>query len=290
MAKFRLYNIQLLPNSDESEVGIAGYKKLFSALRDKNREMIRDQKIKKFHPKDAKGNYIGPFEFNFPAGFVWGVFKKYSDPSKVVDIKTGKTIIDKRIHTSAVTDIKEAFYVFDTKRHLLAIEEGRGALPSPKEFESVLSDFLYEIAEETFPNYTLSINLISEPGGLERIRSEATGYKSAKISLNEPNGAASDLLEEMQRKRIKKMNLDITAGRGGVMKDLPEIANTMLKAATSHGEFNISYTTGDINSPNLKVKNYNSQSNPRTFVTRQGTDEDMSEYMGRIYNSIPSIE
>lgn len=93
MAKFRIYNIQLLPDEEAvDEVGALGYRKLFSELRDLNNTYLRDKTQALFHYGLPGDTYIAPHDFKFPAGSIYGNFCRYTKTDELTELRTGKTI------------------------------------------------------------------------------------------------------------------------------------------------------------------------------------------------------
>lgn len=166
MAKFRVYNVQLLPvDSTEGEVGIAGYKKLFSMLRDKNKERVRSGTEGTFHYRHSESVFIGPADVQSGSGYVYGNFVRYTKTEAVHELATNKQLYKSKGRTG-VSEREELPFVFDAASHLFAIDSS-GVFPPAQMFGDALAKMLNEAIGDHFPKHELTINVLSKKGALD---------------------------------------------------------------------------------------------------------------------------
>ena len=93
MANFRIYNIQLLPNTSEhDDIGVAGYKNIFAEFRNRTNEARKAKNLLSYHRDVGRDAHFGPHEFRPKAGYVWGKFVRYKRTGQVDDLNTMKPI------------------------------------------------------------------------------------------------------------------------------------------------------------------------------------------------------
>lgn len=295
MAKFRIYNIQLLPTEDEAEVGVSGYKRLFARLRDENNAHLSANTHLNYHyPLNVDGGdiYLGPWDFHFPSGFVIGHFVRYRKTDKVTALTTGKTLFESK-GKPAISTKYEIPFVFDAERHLFAIDSGRNLLPSAENFAKVLLHWLAPIAVKHFPNHSLTINLISRAKGLEEVFRTAVSYKTAYIHLNAPNGDdALDVLGEMRDSKMQKLVMDVSGGDGRMTK-LPEFVKMILRSVPGYGWSTLSYFVNDgkPGEGKTRLQTYDSREQPLTFTMRHGSaDRDEQGFLLRVADTLSRLD
>lgn len=295
MAKFRIYNIQLLPQDDVEEVGVSGYKRLFARLRDENQSHLSANTHLNFHyPLKTDGGdiYIGPWDFHFPSGYVTGHFVRYRKTDKVTALTTGKTLFESK-GKPAVSTKHEIPFVFDANRHLFAIDAGGNLLPSADAFVKTLFHLLGSVAAKHFPNHTLTINLISRAKGLEEVFNTAVSYKTAFVYLNGPNGDdALDVLGEMRDSKMHKLTLDVSGGDGRMIK-LPEFVKKILRSVPGHGWSTLSYfvSEGKPSEGKTRLQTYDSREQPLTFTMRHGSsDKDEEGFLLRAADTLSALD
>lgn len=285
MAVFIFYNIQLLPNVNSDEVGVKGYKKLFTLLRDKNKSKFREKRHLDYHFNINKNSYIGPYDFFSETGGINGNFVRYSDTDNVSELLTDKAIFDQENKPTTVVVGKKKFpFIFDAKKHVLGIEKNAAPAEDYIKLEEILIYFLRDISDEHFPKHTLTVNLISSPNELERILDNAIFYKSVEIDLIAPNGDdAEDILDEMRDSKMHKLHIRGASG-GANMSGLPDFIKKMLPSAQTHGTIKLRYVTEIPNSTNneTKISSYNSEKSPLTFTVRSSkSDTDERNFLRR---------
>lgn len=296
MAKFRVYNIQLLPlNKSTDEVGIRGYKNLFSKFRSHNRSMIKERKEGYYHFRQNDDTFIGPVsDFHFPPGYVYGEFSRYRKVEHVKELGTEKKLFTAGARTGITSEERIAF-VFDANSHLFAIEAPPW-LPPSQPFADALANMLAPIASSEFPGYELTIHCLSKKSGLEKVFSTATSYSVIDLDLTFRNGHdTEELLQELKDTRTKSLTVRASAGKGGRISRLPNFVRAMVVAAsTGLGSARITYfTPQQVGNRILERQQiYDTRDMPVTFqVNRtQAAMGDASEFYARIQEKLAHID
>jgi len=294
MAKFRIFNIQLLPvSSGIKEVGNAGYKKLFARLRDENMRQIAQGRHADFHWKLHGDGLFGPKTFSFEAGYVCGEFQRYKKAARVSDFKTEKTVLPTSRTGRQVQDRVNIPYIFDTKRHIFAIaEEG---LPKQRDAVKALTYLLEKVAADNFPDYSLKINSVSTQSGLDEVLQQATGYKSAELTLHFPNGGGSTgLLQDLKDSHAETLEVAAKAAPNGEMPKLPQLVVDLLKKTMTHGRGKITYMVKDARGK-FRKRFFDTESKSQAFQVNKTAAEDEATFFRRVKRkldkqSLPDIE
>jgi hypothetical protein len=288
MAKFSVYNIQLLPNEEGiDEVGKSGYRKLFSELRKLNDEHTKRKTLSQFHFPLTGDLSIGPEEFNFPAGYIYGYFIRYTKTDEVTDLHTGKTLFRSGARTAAISNKNDIPFVFDTDLHRFAIDSAY--LPKPSVFLLALEQFFRTPAETAFPNHTLKINLVSKPGALEEVFKTAVSYKTIDVSLTFPNGSdTEEILRELKDNKTQQLTVHASGGQNGRMSGIPEFLKDLLRAATSFGKSKVTYFVGaEVGKEVQRRATYNSEDTPLSFNARRSAhDTTPTEFFERAVDKL----
>ncbi|ROR22453.1 uncharacterized protein DUF4747 [Comamonas sp. BIGb0124] len=291
MSKFVIYNIQLLPiNNNEKEVGINGYRKLFSKLRDLNQKHRTQKTQPLFHHALGGESYIGPEFFAFKSGYIYGHFIRYTKTDTLKDLGTGQTVFRAGKKTT-VSKLQEIPFIFDTNRHLLAIDKQN--IPKNNGFQTALEKFLQPISNEEFPHHELTINLISTKKTLEEIFDKAIAYRTVDVTISPPNGGETEgLLRDLREKhtRIKVHASGAGNGEKGRMSGVPEILKTMLRAAVLYGAAKMSYLATQ-EGEKAKWQNYDSADSPASFTVRKSSsDQSDADYFSRVHEKLKNLE
>lgn len=273
MASFIFYNIQVLPNETAEEIGVKGYKKIFSLLKEKNNEELKSGNHLSYHFKVGKNSYFGPYEFFSEQGGVNGNFIKYNDSDDVTDLLTDKVLFSKSKKNAAVSGKKKIPFVFDAKNHILAIDQY--AAPS-QEYDKLLEILMYyinPIVKNLFPEYTLTINLLSLPSALDEVFANAISYKNVEVSVFAPNGDdAEDILEEMRKSKMQKLQLSGSSGDSSMIS-IPNFLKKILKSAQTHGKIKLRYRVQLQNSNETKLMTYDSEKSPLKLNLRHNKSD-----------------
>ncbi|WP_081079450.1 DUF4747 family protein [Burkholderia cepacia] len=295
MAKFRIYNIQLLPNEDGvDEVGVSGYRKLFSKLRDLNNEYLKSKSLTRFHYRLPGDTYVGPLDFKFPSGYVYGYFARYTKADEVTELKTGRVLYQAKGKVAAVTTKKFIPFVFDTRNHYFAIDEAGGSLPKTSLFKDALEKFLESVAVENFPDHTLTINLVSKVNALEQVFKEAVAYKTIDLSMVFPNGHPTEkLLDELRETKTQHLKIRASSGKKGRMSGIPEFLKTILRAAAGLGQTHVTYFVQppDAAPGETRREVFNSDDTPYTFIVRHSqNDATELDFFERVAGRLSDID
>lgn len=290
MSKFRIYNIQLLPDEDGiDEVGVAGYKRLFAGLRDENAAHLNSKTEMLYHYGLPGDTYLAPHDFRFPAGFVYGNFVRYTKTDELTELKTGKTLF-KAGRKTAVASKKLIPFVFDTRRHYLAVDGA--ALPKGAIFVEALKRFLAPVAEKNFPSHELTVNLISKANALEDVFKRAVAYKTVDVALAFPNGHETEQLLRELKETKTQLNIHASGGVKGRMSAVPEFLKGLLRAAVVLGTAKISYFVApEPGKDSTKKEVYNSEDTPVTFTVRHSAqDAGDQEFFSRVFDRLDKLD
>ena len=295
MAKFRVYNVQLLPlERTTDEVGVRGYKKLFSKFQYHNKNIIRERKEGVYHFRQNEDTFIGPVsEFHFPSGYVCGEFSRYRKVEQVKELGTKKSLFTAGPRTGVTSEERIAF-VFDASNHLLALETPSW-LPPPQVFGDALVHMLSPIAEQEFPGYELTVHSISKKSELDKVFNVATSYSVIDLDLTFRNGHdTEELLQELKDTRTKSLIVRASAGKGGRMSRVPHFVKAMVvAAATGLGGARITYfAPQQIGNKTVERQQvYDTRDMPVTFqVNRtQAATEDEMEFYHRVREKLNLI-
>lgn len=295
MAKFRVYNVQLLPvNAGIREVGKSGYKRLFSKFQAKNKDVIRNRKEGDYHFRQNEDTFIGPVsDFSFPAGYVYGNFVRYRKVEQVKQLGTDKRLFTAGAKTGVTSEEKIAF-VFDVDQHLLALE-APAWMPPSQVFADAIHHMLLEVAEQEFPEHELTVNGISKRSELAKVFATATSYSVVDLDLTFRNGHdTEELLQELKDTQTKSLVVRASAGKGGRMSRLPKFVQSMLvAAATGLGNAKITYFADQVIGKKTvsRQHTYDTRDMPVTFqVNRtQAATESDEEYFFRVREKLDRV-
>lgn len=295
VAKFRVYNIQLLPIKEGvDEVGKSGYRKLFSQFQALNKAKLRDRQEGTFHFRQTEDTFIGPApKFQFPAGHVYGYFLRYRKVDRVNQLGTEKALFKAGAKTGVTSEHYIAF-VFDTERHLFALE-APSWLPATQPFGDELHRMLNAVASVEFPNHELTVNGIGKRSALNKVFETATSYSVVDLDLTFRNGHdTEELLQEMKDTQTKSLIVKASAGKGGRMSRMPKFLQTMVvAAATGLGSTRITYFAPQTEGTRIVQRQqvYDSRDMPVTFKvnrTAQAT-QDETEFFNRIATKLEDV-
>ena len=292
VAKFRVFNIQLLANEDGiKDVGVSGYRKLFSELKKLNSQHLRESTHTSYHYQISGDSFFGPKEFHFPAGYVYGNFVRYTKADQITELRTGKTLYRASRSGKGVVGVNLISFAFDTERHLLAIDGAH--LPKSEFVIEALIRFLEPIQNQ-FPDHELKVNLVSRRNAIEKVFQEAVAYKTVELTLSFRNGPASDdLLQELKDSKTHQVNVKASAGPQGQMSKVPEFIKGLLRAASSLGWSRVSYfVPADSGGLGVTKKaTFDSREAPLTFSARHSAaDESDETFFARVATKLDELD
>jgi len=285
VTKFIVYNVQLLPTTTAIEnVGAAGYRRLLASLRDLNIMHRRDRTLESFHQALSRDTFFGPSEFNFPAGFVYGFFIKYTRTNMVSDLNRRKVVFHNKTNSMTVSKETKIPFVFNTRTHYLAIDGAAGI--SQESLTYALKTLFEKAKGEHFPEYDLHINLLASAKDIEQILSSATAFKRIAVDLTFQNGGGKtqEFLKEMRASRTQRLRVEASGGTGKIAK-LPAFMEEMVRAAALVGSLNLTYYLNDT----PRKQTYSSENSPLAFVVRRSSSDDETRYFERVKTQLSEL-
>jgi hypothetical protein len=292
MAKFRIYNVQLLPNDQSAgEVGVAGYKKLFAKFRDATTAARSSKALSAYHRRIGRDGFFGPMEFHVEKGYVWGHFVRYTKTDQVDDLYTRQRLYTGKAGRLGVSTVKEILFLFDCKQHYFAIEEAGNSIPKPTDLAPMLEQYLGPIAEENFPEHELHVMLVADRSSLDAVLQRAVAFSRIEIDLTFPNGPTEDTLEQLKVARMQKFTVVASPGKSGkISKNLPDFVVDLLKGAMTYGKTKLGFYVPDSAKPSeLKRTSYSSESSPLTFEKRQSANESDDAFAQRCVDELREV-
>ncbi|MDP9973272.1 hypothetical protein J2W39_004519 [Variovorax paradoxus] len=285
MAKFIVYNVQLLPTTTKAgNVGGSGYKKLLALLRALNNKHRREKTLHLFHRPLTKDIFFGPSEFNVAAGYVYGYFVKYTRTNLVSDLNRGKIVFQNKTKSTTVSRETRVAFLFNTRTHYLAIDGGAGI---KTENLTGAIKALFEAAKgEEFPEHELHINLVASAEDVDAILSAAVGFKKITVDLTFQNGGGKtqEFLREMRASRTQRLRVEASGGTGRIAK-LPSFMDEMIRAAALVGSLHLTYYLNDT----PRKQTYSSEDSPLSFVVRWSGNDDDTRYFQRVKNQLSEL-
>lgn len=295
MANFRVYNIQLLPLDSRTtpEVGVKGYQKLFSRLNASVHKHIQEKRALEFSDTLSHETYIFPFFIHAEKEefIAHGSFVRFHRAETVQDLYTNEALYTENPGNTAVSNIYLLRFVFDYEKHLLAIEELGGRLPSPLRFQKTLQHFFKPIANEYFDKYTLTVNLVSESKKLSQVLREAKGFSRIHVKLTFNNGSMlDDVLDELKENNVHFIEHTASAGSGAVMPKPTQYMYKLLNYSTKFGEASVTYFKQKKNGAKNALTKvvYQTKNFPKKFRMRQGVDESDLDFLRRAADKLKS--
>lgn len=294
MAKFRIYNVQLLPNDEETrEVGYRGYRRLADSLRKVTARHFRSKSLLEFHHQIRTDLFLGPYDIYVHDDFSYGDFIRYTRSDNVSDLYTSRRLYKASASATGISNDKRIPFVFDYRSHRLAIDQGSGLLTSPKDFIQTLERFFQPIATSLYPNHTLTVSLVAQVSALEQVFSRAVAYSTVDLKLTFPNGHDSEaMMRELRETRTQHLELRASAGRGGKMPTLPEFVKDLLRGAMTLGQAQMTFFTPKKvgNQTVTRLEKFSSEDIPLTFVTRHTEGESDEDFARRSVERLRAVD
>jgi|JI10StandDraft_1071094.scaffolds.fasta_scaffold316221_1 hypothetical protein len=297
--KLRIYNIQLLP-LDHAKTGDAGEARYIELFKHFNESVTRSIKQKRL-VADAIPLINDSFfaalncerhiykQVKEKHAFIVGRFIKFHQAGEVEDLYTKATLFKAQEGQDAVANRKEFLYIFDPVSHWLGIEEQNGRLPNQRAVKMALEQYLQPLAEQFFPDYTLTVNLISREDELISVLERAVGFTKIEVDITFKNGPTQDeVLQDMAANSLHRLKITASSDRGSHMPRVPETIEGFVKNAPQYGQASITYLEqNDKGGTNLA--RYESDSNPQTISARARGDEDPMSFYGRMVIKIKDL-
>lgn len=291
MAKFRQYNIQLLPLNSRTteEVGIEGYKRFFDLFKEKTSEAYKQKQMAGMAKPLINDTYICPFVIHTTNEFAFGSFLKFHKAETVTEFYTQERLFEAPQGTTAVSNTHYFRFVFDFDYHRFAVEEKNGRLPGADVMMDTLDHFLRRIADHAFPHHTLTINLISDESSLNDVLAEGNQFGPVHVKIAFPNSKRlTETLRELKDINAHSMEANVSPARGARMLGLPNYIRDLIKNAATYGEAKITYFRECADDASSKIRRfiYSTSKHPRWVSLRQRKNEEDFEFVRRVCRSI----
>ncbi|WP_447915811.1 DUF4747 family protein [Delftia acidovorans] len=297
--KLRIFNIQLLP-LDHKNTGDAGenrYIELFNKLNESVTKTIKQKRL----VADAKPLINDSFfaalncekhvhkNLKDEHTFIVGRFIKFHQAGEVEDLYTKATLFKAQEGQDAVANRKEFLYIFDPVSHWLGIEEQNGRLPNHRAVKSALEQYLLPIAESFFPDYTLTVNLVSREDELNSVLERAVGFTKIEVDITFKNGPTQDeVLRDMAANSLHRLKITASSDRGSHMPHIPKTIEGFVKNAPQYGQASITYLEKN-SKGGTNLARYESEANPQTISARAQGNEDPMSFYGRMVVKIKDL-
>lgn len=292
MASFRLYNIQLLPldTSTTPEVGTTGYRNLFTLLREASKTARQEKTVIENSFKLPHDTYFTPFTIFPGEKFAEGTWVKFQKAETVVDLYTNESLFTAGKGNAAVSNNHYFRFVFDYEIHRLAIEELSGKLPSPMSLLKALTSILQPIADQHFPEHTLTINLVSESKALEAALSEAKGFRHVEVKVTFPNGELSHRLRQLKNNNVHVLKAEASSDKDALMPSLPDFILDMVRASSDYGRAKFTYVKERL----ARRQVFSTEEYPEKVRLRAKKNEQEASFIERVWSklrdSVPTPE
>lgn len=243
MASFRLYNIQLLPldTNKTPEVGVVGYRRFLTLLHEAATTAHKQKTLVDTSYRLPHDTFFAPFTVVAGEKFSHGKWVKFQRADTVVDLYTNQSLYTAGKGDAAVSNNHLFRFVFDYESHRLAIEEGGGRLPSSNSLLNALISILQPIADQNFPEHTLTVNLVSESKALEAALAEAAGFRRVEVKVTFPNGELSSRLRALKENNVHVLKAEASSDKDALMPKLPDFILEMVRASTDYGRSKFTY-------------------------------------------------
>lgn len=289
MASYIVFNIQLLPANSKKirEVGIAGYKKLFEGLNASTIQAFKKKNINAISFPLVNDTFFAPSSNIVDDDHAYGQFLKYDRSDSVDDLYSNKKLFQASPGTFPVANRFSFDYVFDYKTHRLAVAELSGRLPKPWICNDAFLFFLAPVAASLFPDYVLTVNIVSDPTELQSVLSSAEGFKSVSATLTFPNGhRLGRQLQELKDNNVHHLKVDAsTESKDSVMPNLPGFLKEIVEASTDYGKTSITY----IKKEGGRLFRYITSKYPVKIQLRVKKGEQPAEMRRRVVQAVRSL-
>lgn len=288
MAKFRQYNIQLLPLDTKKtpEVGIQGYEKLFDLLKQHTAESYKAKKMATEAMPLVHDTFICPFVIHTESQFAYGSFIKFHKAETVTEFYTQERLFEAPSGSTAVVNTFYFRFIFDYANHRFGIEEKGGRLPSPDVMLRTLEHFLQPLAQRYFFKHTFSINLISDERSLNEVLAEGNEFGSVHVKIAFPNSRRlNDTLRELKDLNAHSIEANVGPAKGARMSGLPQYVKDLIRNASELGEATITFFKAIPGETRDRIRRlvYSTKHHPRWMTLRQKAQEAEQDFIRRAW-------
>lgn len=279
MAVFRFFNFKITPFSDEQhEIGTHGYLEIMRNIQENILTLKKERNLHNFAYKISKEMYFCFFDVRFMSDIIGNTFSfgklvKFDKPDSLKDFYTGEHKGSIGVATNAHR--YEFDFVFDPTTHIIAISENSGRLPSSGKVIEALESFFYDIANNIYPGYTVSVSQITSAASLNKLYEKADKYYKAHIVISKSN--SDEFIDQLadkidlgnKKSGVEYVEYSEKCAKAGFISSLTDTCRALLKLAIKNGNATVSY----LNKETGKKDNYVMRENPiRKRVVKHNED------------------
>ena len=292
MATFKYYNLQVLPldGKEENLIGSDGYKKIFSSYSEVVNKAFRERKL-----PTISHDLMNDMQFSFKKieikdQYAQGKLIKFDHIDRLVEVYTNDELYENKSEQSIASSKRVEFdFVFDFKKHILAVEAKQG-LPSTKVLiESILSLLASTVTDEYASHYIKIIEL-TDASSLEKVLDEADYYKKVSVEFTFTNsdklerGLLSLIDENSRENNIHTIKAEQKPPKDRSSKAISMVLMPLIILSTKLGNSDITYMKDN------KEITYHMREYP--VKKRVGRDSKMTDddYYSQIFTSITNAE
>ena len=295
MAKFRQYNLQLLPLDTKSteEVGVMGYKELFDSFAAQSTNAYKNKSMASEAKTLINDTFICPFVIHTEEKFAYGSFVKFHKAETVTEFYTQKRLFEAPQGTTAVSNTYYFRFVFDFENHRFAIDENGNRLPSPQVMLETLQHFLNQLATRHFPMHVLTANLVSDNESLKAVLDSDNEFGPIHVKIAFPNSRKlNSTLSELKDLNAHSIEANVSPSRSGRMTGIPTYIQELLQNAAELGDATVTFFKKSLSENSILKytrKVYSTQQHPRWLTLRQKAKETDYQFMKRTWLNLKAL-
>ncbi|MBB4515712.1 DUF4747 family protein [Paraburkholderia fungorum] len=282
--------MQLLPinSHKQGDVGKEGYRKFFAGLRERVAVAVQQRKVEGIAYGLRSGMLFSAFTVEPAADYARGKFLKFDVAESVIDIYTSQTVFKASPGASAHPIYFR--FAFDYDRHILAVEDTLGRLPSTGQFIKALSHLLEPVRGKLFPEHRLTIDQLTASEAVQKVFDEAQGFRRVHVTVTFANSDkfVRALQKELRDNNIHKVEHIERSDKDSLMDSPTEFGKILLQIAQRYGNASINYVVGAGKS--MKRKIFRMKDHPVRQVLKEGKKETEPQFLDRVFQSIPAAE
>ncbi len=263
-------------------MGKEGYRKLFMQLREAWSAARQAKTVVENSFKLPHDTYFAPFTVTAREKFAEGQWVKFQRAETVVDLYTNESLFTAGSGNAAVSNNYHFRFIFDYDVHRIAIEELGGKLPSPMSLLKALTTILQPIADQNFPDHTLTVNLVSESKALEAALSEAKGFRNVEVKVTFPNGELSRQMKQLKKNNVHVLEAKASSDKDALMPGLPDFILDMVRASTDYGRAKFTYFKEKL----ARKQVFSTDAFPEKFRLRPKKNEHEASFMERVWAKV----
>ncbi|REL27351.1 DUF4747 family protein [Thalassotalea euphylliae] len=243
MAVFYYFNVQVLPDSKEHGfIGKSGYKQIFTYLSQETQKNMSNKTIGKIAVKLKNDFYFAPVKIEVKDNYAQGYFRKFDQITSLKDFYTNSDV-EFRGEKGLVTSKAYNFhFVFDFKKHILAISDYENRLPAPSVLEKCFEELISLELDKVSTHHHVESIILKDGTELKTLL-DAPRFKSinSSITFSNPEDIEEFLEEnvlerELREHGVNKLGATFMAAAKGYITGLPKVAKAILKLSTKFGD------------------------------------------------------